>query len=118
MIQVGAKLQIIDNSGGQIAQCVRVRKKKCAQIGDTILVAIQTALPKHRVKRGDLYPAVVVQAKKSIQRPDGSSIKNTENCIVLVNEKGNPLGTRVTSAFNYEIQKSSPELWRLAQYSH
>jgi len=125
MIQVGTKLQIIDNSGGQVAQCIRIKRKDRAKVGDTIVVAVQSALPqgitsnaKHRVKKGDLYPALVIQTKKSINRPDGSSIKNTQNSVILLTEKGTPLGTRVTSAFNFEIRKVSLRAWALTQHAH
>lgn len=117
MIQIGTKLQIIDNSGGQTAQCIRIKGKSRAKVNDSIVVAIQTALPKHRVKKGDLYSALVIQTKKSIQRPDGSCIKNTQNNIILLNDKGLPLGTRVTSAFNFENRKNAVRLWALAQHT-
>ena len=118
MIQVGTHLKIMDNSGEQTAKCIRIKNKKRANVGDTILVAIQTALPKHRVKKGDLHSAIVIQTKKFISRPDGGTVRNTQNSILLLNEKGSPLGTRVTSPFNFEIRNSSFRVWALSQYAH
>ena len=118
MIQIGTKLKIIDNSGGQTAKCIRIKNGKHAQVGDEVLVALHTVLPKHRIKKGELHPALVILTKGLIRRPDGGTVRNTQNSIVLLNEKGSPLGTRVTSAFNFEIRKSSMRVWALTQHAH
>jgi large subunit ribosomal protein L14 len=115
MIQVGTYLEIMDNSGGKTAQCIRVMKKDRAKVGDIILVTIKKALPRHRVKKGTLHRALVIHTKKSLKRLDGSSIQNDQNRAILLTAQDNPVGTRVTGSFNYEIRKKATRCWALCQ---
>ncbi len=118
MIQTKSQVQVIDNSGGQEAQCIRTLKTKNATIGHTIVVAVQTALTAHKVQKGDVRKAIVVQTKKNVQRPDGGYIKGSQNGIILLNEKGGPIGTRVTGSFSYDIRRRSPSAWEINNRPH
>jgi large subunit ribosomal protein L14 len=111
MIYVGTKLNILDNSGAKSAICIRVLRKKCAAVGDTVLVAVQHALPDHRVEQGELHRAIILQTKKSYRRPDGGNLINDLNGAVLVSDKGVPIGTRVLAPVGYEIKKASKAVW-------
>ena len=117
MVQLGSQIQVIDNSGAQMGQCVQILCAKEAHVGDTIVVAVQTALPRYRVKRGGLHYALIMQTRSYARRPDGSKLKDTIPKVVLVNEKKIPLGSRVTSSFHYEIRKLSYRIWTLTSRS-
>ncbi|KKA18991.1 50S ribosomal protein L14 [Rasamsonia emersonii CBS 393.64] len=107
MIQLKTMLNCIDNSGAAVVECVNVLKKKTpARVGDRIVVVVQKQRnfgPENstnsgianKVRRGDIRHAVVVRAKKEIQRPDGSVVKFDDNACVLVNKSGDPIGTRL-----------------------
>ena len=98
MIQMRTNLEVADNSGARRVQCVKVlggSKRKTATIGDVIVVSIKEAIPRGRVKKGDVHKAVIVRTAKDIHRPDGSTIRFDSNAAVLVNNNQEPIGTRI-----------------------
>ena len=98
MIQMQTNLDVADNSGARRVQCIKVlggSKRKTATIGDVIVVSIKEAIPRGRVKKGDVMKAVVVRTAKDIRRSDGSVIRFDSNAAVLVNKNEEPIGTRI-----------------------
>ena len=98
MIQMQTNLQVADNSGARKVQCIKVlggSKKKSAGVGDIIVVSVKEAIPRGRVKKGDVHRAVIVRTAKEIRRADGSSIRFDRNAAVLINKQGEPVGTRI-----------------------
>ena len=98
MIQMQSNLEVADNSGAKRVQCIKVlggSKRKYASIGDTIVVSVKEAIPRGRVKKGQVMKAVVVRTAKGVRRPDGSIIRFDRNAAVLVNPQGEPIGTRI-----------------------
>ena len=98
MIQVQTELQVADNTGAKKIECIKVlggSKRRYASIGDTIVIAVKEAIPKGKVKKGSVHKAVVVRVKKGIHRDDGSKVKFDNNAAVLVDDKGEPVGTRI-----------------------
>ena len=98
MIQVQTELFVADNTGAKKIECIKVlggSKRRYASIGDTIVVAIKEAIPKGKVKKGTVHKAVIVRTKKELQRADGSTIKFDSNAAVLINNQGEPVGTRI-----------------------
>ncbi|MCJ8324824.1 MAG: 50S ribosomal protein L14 [Rhizobiales bacterium] len=98
MIQMQTNLEVADNSGAKRVQCIKVlggSKRKTASVGDTIVVSVKEATPNGKVKKGDVRRAVIVRTKKDIQRKDGSMIRFDGNAAVLVNQNGEPIGTRI-----------------------
>ena len=98
MIQMQTNLMVADNSGARRVQCIKVlggAKRRYASVGDIIVVSIKEAIPKGRVKKGDVRKAVVVRVSKDINRPDGSTIRFDTNAAVLINNNGDPIGTRI-----------------------
>ncbi|MDY6990588.1 MAG: 50S ribosomal protein L14 [Thermodesulfobacteriota bacterium] len=107
MIQAETKLQVADNSGAKILYCIRVlggSKRRYARIGDIIVVAVKEAIPHAKVKKGDVMRAVVVRTKKELRRPDGSYIKFDDNSAVLINQHGEPIGTRIFGPVARELR--------------
>src|ERR671924_2306102 len=107
MIQPRSMLEVADNSGAKKVQCIRVMggsNKKYATIGDTIIVAIKEATPEGSVKKGEVARAVVVRTAKEIRRPDGSYIRFDGNAAVLINEAGDPVGTRIFGPVARELR--------------
>ncbi len=107
MIQMQTNLEVADNSGARRVQCIKVlggSKKKTASIGDTIVVTVKEAIPRGRVKKGDLHRAVVVRTSKEIRRPDGSAIRFDGNAAVLINNQGEPIGTRIFGPVTRELR--------------
>jgi large subunit ribosomal protein L14 len=107
MIQAETKLQVADNSGAKILYCIRVlggTKRRYARIGDIIVVAVKEAMPHSKVKKGDVMRAVVVRTKKELRRPDGSYIKFDDNSAVLINQHGEPIGTRIFGPVARELR--------------
>jgi large subunit ribosomal protein L14 len=107
MIQQETRLKIADNSGGKIAYCIRVlggSKKRYARIGDVIVVSIKSAIPHSDIKSGEVTRAVVVRTKAPVRRNDGSYIKFDENACVLINNAGEPIGTRVFGPVAMELR--------------
>ena len=98
MIQMQTNLEVADNSGARRVQCIKVlggSKRRYASVGDVIVVSVKEAIPRGRVKKGDVRKAVVVRTKKAIQRPDGSAIQFDGNAAVILNTAGEPMGTRI-----------------------
>lgn len=107
MIQMQSNLDVADNSGARRVQCIKVlggSKRKVASVGDTVVVSIKEAIPRGRVKKGEVRRAVIVRTRKEIRRPDGSIIRFDRNAAVLVNEAGEPLGTRIFGPVTHELR--------------
>lgn len=98
MIQMQTRLDVADNSGARQVMCIKVlggSKRRYATVGDTIVVSVKEAIPRGRVKRGDVLKAVIVRTAKAIGRADGSAIRFDRNAAVLINNQGEPIGTRI-----------------------
>ena len=98
MIQMQTNLDVADNSGARRVQCIKVlggSKRKTATVGDVIIVSVKEAIPRGRVKKGDVHRAVIVRTAKEIRRADGSAIRFDRNAAVLINRQGEPVGTRI-----------------------
>ena len=107
MIQTESRLQVADNTGASEVLCIKVlggSKRRYANIGDVIKVSVKAAAPRGRVKKGDIYNAVVVRTAKGVRRPDGSLIKFDENAAVLLNAKLEPIGTRIFGPVTRELR--------------
>jgi large subunit ribosomal protein L14 len=107
MIQMQTNLDVADNSGARRVQCIKVlggSKRKYASIGDTIVVSVKEAIPRGRVKKGQVMKAVVVRTAKGVRRPDGSIIRFDRNAAVLVNPQGEPIGTLNFGPVNRELR--------------
>ena len=107
MIQMQSLLKIADNSGARSVMCIKVlggSKRRYANIGDVIKVAVREAIPTGKVKKGQVVDALIVRSKKGVRRRDGSLIKFDENAAVLVNKDGNPRGSRVFGPIARELR--------------
>ena len=107
MIQMQSRLSVADNSGARELQCIKVlggSHRRYASIGDVIKVSVKEALPRGRVKKGDVYNAVVVRTAKGIRRSDGALIKFDTNAAVLLNAKLEPMGTRIFGPVTRELR--------------
>ena len=107
MIQMQTNLEVADNSGARRVQCIKVlggSKRKYASVGDIIVVSIKDAIPRGRVKKGDVSKAVVVRTAKEIRRADGSSIRFDRNAAVLIDQQGEPIGTRIFGPVTRELR--------------
>ena len=107
MIQMQTNLEVADNSGARRVQCIKVlggSKRKYASVGDVIVVSIKEAIPRGRVKKGDVHQAVIVRTAKEIRRPDGSSIRFDRNAAVLINKQREPIGTRIFGPVTRELR--------------
>ncbi len=110
MIQVQTNLDVADNSGARRVQCIKVlggSKRRYAGIGDIIKVSIKEAIPRGRVKKGDVYNAVVVRTRKGVRRPDGSLIRFDGNAAVLLNAQLQPVGTRIFGPVTRELRNEN-----------
>lgn len=110
MIQMQTILGAADNSGAKRVQCIKVlggSKRKYAGIGDIIVVSVKEAIPKSKVKKGDVVKAVIVRTAKEIRRPDGSYIKFDTNDAVLLNNNYEPIGTRIFGPVARELRAKS-----------
>lgn len=107
MIQQQTQLDVADNSGAKKVVCIKVlggTRRRYATIGDVVVVAIKEAIPKAKVKKGDVKRAVIVRTKKEVRRPDGSYIRFDENSAVLIDASGEPLGTRIFGPVARELR--------------
>ena len=107
MIQMQSNLEVADNSGAKRVQCIKVlggSHRKTASVGDVIVVSIKEAIPKGRVKKGDVQRAVIVRTSKGIQREDGTSIRFDTNAAVLINRNNEPIGTRIFGPVTRELR--------------
>jgi large subunit ribosomal protein L14 len=107
MIQTQTNLQAADNSGAKRLYCIRVlggSRRRYARIGDVIIVSVKEAIPHAKVKKGDVMRAVVVRTTKELRRPDGTYIKFDDNSAVLINQNGEPIGTRIFGPVARELR--------------
>ena len=107
MIQVQSMLEVADNSGARRVQCIKVlggSKRRYAGIGDVIKVSIKEAIPNSRVRKGEMFSALVVRTRKGVRRPDGSLIRFDRNAAVLLNPQLQPIGTRIFGPVTRELR--------------
>lgn len=107
MIQMQTNLEVADNSGAKRVQCIKVlggSKRKYASIGDIIVVSVKEAIPRGRVKKGQVMKAIVVRTRHGVRRSDGSLIRFDSNAAVLVNPQGEPIGTRIFGPVTRELR--------------
>ena len=107
MIQVESRLNVADNSGAKEVLCVKVlggSKRRFASVGDIIVVTVKDAIPKGKVKKGAVHKAVVVRTRKEIFRDDGSKVQFDTNAVVLTDDKGEPIGTRIFGPVTRELR--------------
>jgi large subunit ribosomal protein L14 len=107
MIQMQSKLDVADNSGARLVMCIKVlggSKRRYAGIGDVIKVSVKEAIPRGKVKKGEVLNAVIVRTKKGVRRQDGSLIRFDENAVVLLNAQLQPIGTRVFGPITRELR--------------
>lgn len=107
MIQMQSILDVADNSGARQVQCIKVlggSRRRYAQIGDVIKVSIKEAIPRGKVKKGDVYNAVVVRTRKGVRRQDGSVVRFDGNAAVLLNAQHQPIGTRIFGPVTRELR--------------
>ncbi len=107
MIQMQTNLKVADNSGARRVQCIKVlggSKRKTASVGDVIVVSVKDAIPRGRVKKGDVRRAVIVRTAKEIRRTDGTAIRFDDNAAVLINQQGEPIGTRIFGPVTRELR--------------
>ncbi len=107
MIQMQTRLDVADNSGARQVQCIKVlggSHHNIASIGDVIVVSIKDALPRGKVKKGEVHRAVIVRTAKEVKRQDGSSIRFDRNAAVLINKANEPIGTRIFGPVARELR--------------
>ena len=107
MIQVQTELNVADNTGARIVECIKVlggSKRRYASIGDRIVVSVKDAIPNGKVKKGSVHKAVIVRTKKSIYRNDGSNVKFDNNAVVIIDDKDEPIGTRIFGPVTRELR--------------
>lgn len=107
MIQMQTVLNAADNSGARRIQCIKVlggSKRRYAGVGDIIKVSVKDAIPRGKVKKGEIYNAVVVRTRKGVRRPDGSLIRFDGNAAVLLNARLEPIGTRIFGPVTRELR--------------
>src|SRR3989337_1658661 len=107
MIQMQTKLDVADNSGAREVMCIKViggSHRRYAGIGDISKVSIKDAIPRGKVKKGEVYNAIVVRTRKGVRRPDGSLIRFDTNAAVLLNNKHEPIGTRIFGPVTRELR--------------
>ena len=110
MIQVESNLEVADNSGAKRVQCIKVlggSKRKYATVGDVIVVSVKEAIPRGRVKKGDVHRAVIVRCAKETRRDDGTAIRFDRNAAVLINKQNEPIGTRIFGPVVRELRAKS-----------
>src|SRR5256884_5011067 len=107
MIQLRTMLNAADNSGARTLMCIKVlggTRRRYANIGDVIKVAVKEAIPRGKVKKGEVYDAVVVRTRKGVRRPDGSVIRFDGNAAILLDKQLQPIGTRVFGPVTRELR--------------
>ena len=107
MIQVETKLDVADNSGARRVQCIRVlggTGRRTASVGDIIVVSVKEAIPRGRVRKGEIRRAVVVRTKKEVTRPDGTAIRFDRNAAVILSPQNEPVGTRIFGPVTRELR--------------
>jgi large subunit ribosomal protein L14 len=107
MIQQQTNLEVADNSGARRVMCIKVlggSMRKTATVGDVIVVSIKEAIPRGKVKKGEVHRAVIVRTKRDVRRPDGSVIRFDKNAAVLVTKDNEPIGTRIFGPVTRELR--------------
>ena len=107
MIQQQSNLEVADNSGARRVMCIKVlggAGRKFAGVGDVIVVSIKDAIPRGKVKKGEVHRAVIVRTKRDIHRPDGSTIRFDKNAAVLLTKQNEPIGTRIFGPVTRELR--------------
>lgn len=107
MIQMQTRLDVADNSGAREVQCIKVlggSKKTSAKVGDIIVVSVKDAIPRGRVKKGDVLKATVVRTKYPVRRADGTQTRFDRNAVVLINNNREPIGTRIFGPVTRELR--------------
>ncbi len=107
MIQMQTNLDVADNSGARRVQCIKVlggSNRRSAGVGDIIIVTVKEAIPRGRVKKGDIHRAVVVRTAKEVRRVDGTAIRFDRNAAVLISPQGEPIGTRIFGPVTRELR--------------
>ncbi len=110
MIQMQTNLDVADNSGARSVQCIKVlggSKRKVAGVGDVIVVSVKEAIPRGRVKKGEVHRAVIVRTKKDVQRTDGTTIRFDSNAAVLITKQNEPIGTRIFGPVVRELRAAN-----------
>lgn len=110
MIQMRTMLDVADNSGARRVMCIKVlggSRRRYAGIGDVVKVSVKEAIPRGKVKKGEVLNAVIVRTKKGVRRPDGSLIRFDENAVVLLNPQLQPIGTRVFGPITRELRSEN-----------
>ena len=110
MIQMQSNLDVADNSGARRVQCIKVlggSKRRFASVGDLIVVSVKEAIPRGRVKKGDIHRAVIVRTAKDVRRPDGTCIRFDRNAAVLITKTGEPIGTRIFGPVTRELRSKA-----------
>lgn len=108
MIQEESNLQVADNSGAKRVRCIRIiggHDRRYAGLGDVVVVSVKSAIPNGQVKKGEVSKAVIVRTKKESRRTDGSFIRFDENAVVLLNNQGEPRGTRIFGPVARELRE-------------
>jgi large subunit ribosomal protein L14 len=107
MIQMQTVMEVADNSGARRVQCIKVlggSHRRYAGVGDVVKVSVKEAIPRGKVKKGEVYNAVVVRTRKGVRRPDGSLIRFDSNAAVLLNNSLQPIGTRIFGPVTRELR--------------
>ena len=107
MIQIQTELSVADNTGARRVECIKVlggSKRRYASVGDIIVISVKDAIPKGKVKKGAVHKAVVVRTRKEIYRDDGSKVQFDTNAVVLTDDKGEPIGTRIFGPVTRELR--------------
>jgi large subunit ribosomal protein L14 len=107
MIQPSSRVRVADNTGARVVECIRILGRSqapSATVGDVIVASVKQAIPNAAVKKGDVVQAVIVRTAKEYGRPDGSYIRFDENAAVLINNQGNPRGTRIFGPVARELR--------------
>ncbi|MCP5361908.1 MAG: 50S ribosomal protein L14 [Hyphomicrobiales bacterium] len=107
MIQAETRLTVADNSGAKEVLCIKVlggSRRRYASVGDIIVVSVKDAIPRGKVKKGEVHRAVVVRTAKEVYRPDGSAIRFDRNAAVLLNKQNEPIGTRIFGPVTRELR--------------
>ncbi|MCK5816429.1 MAG: 50S ribosomal protein L14 [Candidatus Marinimicrobia bacterium] len=108
MIQVESRLKVADNTGAKIVQCIKVlggTGRRYASLGDVIVVTVKQAIPGGSAKKSDITRAVIVRTSKEVGRQDGSYVRFDDNAVVLINEQGEPVGTRIFGPVARELRE-------------
>ena len=110
MIQMQSKLDVADNTGAKVVQCIKVlggSRRRVAHLGDVIVCSVKKSLPSSEIKPGTVVKGVIVRTKQSVRRDDGSYVRFDRNAVVIVDNEGNPRGTRIFGAVARELRQKN-----------